>query len=157
MVDAYTQGYIHSRLAILETLLNKHLTRRKNTSYNARQGVSQGRKLYTQTDLSYPGKVFLYLISGQKDCLTLLRCLTSLRCLPLLCSGRHMLRFVRQFRSVRQPVLLPYDCGKKNLLVKLVHVSAPSQGNTLSGSRNYYSYMRVQALNLLLKFLIIFN
>ena len=26
------QGYNHSRLAILERLLNKHLTRRKNTS-----------------------------------------------------------------------------------------------------------------------------
>ena len=28
----FDQGYIHSRLAILERLLNKYLTRRKNTS-----------------------------------------------------------------------------------------------------------------------------
>ena len=45
-------------------------------------------------------KVSLSSVSAQKDCLT------SLRCLPSLRSGRQPLR------SVRQPVLLPYDLGK---------------------------------------------
>ena len=51
-------------------------------------------------------KVSLSSVSAQKDCLT------SLRCLPLLRSGRQPLR------SVRQPVLLPYDLGKWNFLAE---------------------------------------
>ena len=51
-------------------------------------------------------KVSLSSVSAQKDCLT------SLRCLPSLRSGRQPLR------SVRQPVLLPYDLGKWNFLAE---------------------------------------
>ena len=65
-----------------------------------RKGVSLGRKSYTQADFPFLEKVSLSSIFGQKDCLTLLCCLTSLR------SVRQLLR------SVRQPVLLPYDLGK---------------------------------------------
>ena len=57
--------------------------------------------------------VSLSLVSAQEGCLT------SLRCLPSLRSGRQLLRSVRQLlRSVRQPVLLPYDLGKKNFLAE---------------------------------------
>ena len=51
-------------------------------------------------------KVSLSSVSAQKDCLT------SLHCLPLLRLGRQPLR------SVRQPVLLPYDLGKWNFLAE---------------------------------------
>ena len=140
----FDQGYIHSRLAILERLLNKHLTRRKNTS-QGQTGAIPGRETVHSDHFLCLETVSLSTVVTKKDnCLTeRSSCLTDRSiCLPERSEGQTAQGSQTAKRS--QTVLQSGDQGKGNFLkAEKIGLSVRflSQGLPLSSPRMYFSFL----------------